>query len=122
MKKKNKKQAKSKVKTHFSLTTSIEADILRNKVKAMSRMMKMFKTLREENESVVQLKGICPDGKVPKGLLLEGKKAIENELVDRSKVFTNAKKLDQMNEAMPTSFGGGDLGGAPPGGLSTLTQ
>ena len=69
----------------------------------MSRMMKMFKTLREENESVVQLKGICADGKVPKGLLLEGKKAIENELVDRSKVFTNAKRLDAMNEAMPHS-------------------
>ena len=67
----------------------------------MSRMMRMFKTLREENESVVQLKGICSDGKVPKGLLLEGKKAIENELIDRSKVFTNAKKLDAMNEAMP---------------------
>lgn len=64
-------------------------------------MMKMFKTLREENESVVQLKGICPDGKVPKGVLLEGKKAIENELVDRSKVFSNAKQLDAMNEAMP---------------------
>lgn len=47
------------------------------------------------------MKGICPDGKVPKGLLLEGKKAIENELVDRSKVFSNAKKLDAMNEAMP---------------------
>jgi serine/threonine-protein phosphatase 2B catalytic subunit len=87
----------------------IEAELLRNKVKAMSRMMKMFKTLREENESVVQLKGICTDGKVPKGLLLEGKKAIENELVDRSKVFTNAKKLDAMNEAMPHS----------PGNLST---
>ena len=69
----------------------------------MGRMIKMFRTLREENESVVQLKGICPDGKVPKGLLLEGKKAIEDELVDRSKVFTNAKKLDQMNEAMPNS-------------------
>lgn len=63
--------------------------------------MKMFKTLREENESVVQLKGICADGKVPKGLLLEGKKAIENELIDRSSVFSNAKKLDAMNEAMP---------------------
>lgn len=80
----------------------------------MSRMMKMFKTLREENESVVQLKGICADGKVPKGLLLEGKKAIEDELVDRSKVFTNAKKLDAMNEAMPftpstTSAGSGEL-------------
>ena len=67
----------------------------------MSKMMKMFKTLREENESVVQLKGICPDGKVPKGLLLEGRKAIENELIDRSKVFTNAKKLDSHNEGMP---------------------
>ena len=66
-------------------------------------MMKMFKTLREENESVVQLKGICPDGKVPKGLLLEGKRAIENELVDRSKVFSTAKRLDAMNEAMPNS-------------------
>ena len=78
--------------------------------------MKMFKTLREENESVVQLKGICPDGKVPKGLLLEGKKAIENELVDRSKVFSNAKKLDAMNEAMPSM--GGDM--ENPGGSSAL--
>lgn len=68
-------------------------------------MMKMFKTLREENESVVQLKGICPDGKVPKGLLLEGKRAIENELVDRKGVFSNAKRLDAMNEAMPHSPG-----------------
>lgn len=64
-------------------------------------MMRMFKTLREENESVVQLKGICPDGKVPMGLLLEGKRAIENELVDRSKVFVNAKKMDSVNEGMP---------------------
>lgn len=69
----------------------------------MSKMMKMFKTLREENESVMQLKGICPDGKVPKGLLLEGKRAIESELVDRSKVFSNAKKLDSHNEGMPFS-------------------
>ena len=84
----------------------LEADLLRNKVRAMSKMMKMFKTLREENESVVQLKGICPDGKVPKGLLIEGKKAIENELIDRSKVFTNAKRLDAMNEGMPMKYGG----------------
>jgi serine/threonine-protein phosphatase 2B catalytic subunit len=67
----------------------------------MSKMMKMFKTLREENESVMQLKGICPDGKVPMGLLLEGKKALESEIVDRNQLFTNAKKLDSMNEGMP---------------------
>lgn len=72
----------------------------------MSKMMRMFKTLREENESVVQLKGICPDGKVPKGLLLEGRRAIENELIDRSSVFSNAKKLDSVNEGMPFMQGG----------------
>jgi serine/threonine-protein phosphatase 2B catalytic subunit len=82
----------------------IEAELLRNKVRAMSRMMKMLKTLREENESVVQLKGICPDGKVPKGLLLEGKRALETELLDRKDFFSNAKKLDIVNEAMPASF------------------
>jgi serine/threonine-protein phosphatase 2B catalytic subunit len=69
----------------------------------MSKMMKMFKTLREENESVVQLKGLCPDGKVPKGLLLEGKRALENELVDRTGIFNNAKKLDSVNEGIPMS-------------------
>ena len=79
----------------------IEADLLRNKVRAMSKMMVMFKTLREENESVVQLKGICPDGKIPKGLLLEGRKALENELVDRKSIFSSAKQQDSMNEAMP---------------------
>jgi serine/threonine-protein phosphatase 2B catalytic subunit len=67
----------------------------------MSKMMKMLKTLREENESVVQLKGICTDGKVPMGVLLEGKKALENELANKSDIFSNAKKFDSMNEAMP---------------------
>ena len=80
-------------------------------------MMKMFKTLREENESVMQLKGICPDGKIPMGLLLEGKKALESEIVDRNQLFTNAKKLDSMNEGMPltpnsTSTGSGSTLGS----------
>lgn len=76
----------------------------------MSRMMKMFKTLREENESIVQLKGICPDGKVPKGLLLEGKKALESELLDRKDFFSKAKELDSVNEAMPVHGEGGASG------------
>ena len=80
------KPSKRVIYSH-SLTHNAEADLLRNKVKAMSKMMIMFRNLREQNESVVQLKGICPDSKLPRGLLLEGKKAIENELIDRSKVF-----------------------------------
>lgn len=65
--------------------------------------MKMFKTLREENESVVALKGMCPDGKVPMGLLLEGKKALETELIDRKGFFTKAKSMDSINEGMPNT-------------------
>lgn len=77
----------------------------------MSRMMKIYKTLREENESIVQLKGICPDGKVPKGLLLEGKRALETQLLDRKDFFSNAKKLDSANEAMPDFPNGGSSAG-----------
>lgn len=98
----------------------IENELLRNKVRAMSRMMKMFKTLREENESIVQLKGICPDGKVPKGLLLEGKRALESELVDRKDFFSKAKEMDSVNEAMPNGAEGSVEGeakdGTPEGG------
>jgi flagellin-specific chaperone FliS len=32
---------------------NIDKEKIRNKVKSISRMMKIFKTLREENESVV---------------------------------------------------------------------
>ena len=85
----------------------------------MSRMMKMFKTLREENESVVQLKGICSDGKVPRGLLLEGKKALESELVDRSGVFLNAKRMDAMNEAMPLPMSRNSTATNSPSNLTT---
>jgi serine/threonine-protein phosphatase 2B catalytic subunit len=95
-------KAKSIIFTLLSINTIyIEADLLRNKIRAMSRMMKMFKTLREENESIVQLKGICPDGKVPKGLLLEGKRALESEIKDRKAFFSKARELDMVNEAMP---------------------
>lgn len=56
----------------------IETDVLRKKVKFISRMMKMQKTLREQNEEIVQLKGACPDHRIPKGLLLSGKDAIHD--------------------------------------------
>lgn len=69
---KNRRRFKAKpIVSHLLkiVNIAIGAELLRNKVLAMSRMMKMFRTLREENEMVVKLKGICPDGKVPKGLL-----------------------------------------------------
>jgi serine/threonine-protein phosphatase 2B catalytic subunit len=54
--------------------------IIKNKVRSVARMSKMFATLREESETLLKLKNMSPDGKLPRGLLLEGKPAIKNAL------------------------------------------
>ena len=53
---------------------------LKVKIKTIARMSKMFSTLREESETLLKLKNMSPDGKLPRGLLLEGKPAIRNAL------------------------------------------
>ncbi len=63
----------------------------------MARVSKMFATLREESESLLKIKNMSPDGKLPRGLLLEGKPAIKNAL----KQFNLAKELDKVNEKRP---------------------
>lgn len=42
----------------------------------ITMMMRMQKTLREENELILKLKGFCPDNKIPRGLILEGRNAL----------------------------------------------
>jgi len=49
--------------------TGGKADVLRNKVKFISKMMKLQKVLREESETIMKLKGQCPDNRIPAGLL-----------------------------------------------------
>lgn len=47
------------------------------KVKFITLMMKMFKTLREENELIMKLKGFCPGNKIPRGILMQGPEALK---------------------------------------------
>jgi serine/threonine-protein phosphatase 2B catalytic subunit len=70
---------------------------MKNKVKSVARMSKMFTTLREESENLLKLKNMSPDGKLPRGLLLEGKPAIKNAM----KQFNLARELDKTNEKRP---------------------
>merc|ERR1712100_177296 len=72
-------------------------DHLRKKVKTVARMARMFKTLRQENETVIRLKGVCPGHKLAPGLLLAGKEALEGELDQ----FNHLSQLDKMNEMRP---------------------
>merc|ERR1719160_1868736 len=72
-------------------------DHLRKKVKTVARMARMFKTLRQENETVIRLKGVCPGHKLAPGLLLAGKEAMVGELEQ----FQQVQGLDCENEKRP---------------------
>lgn len=78
-------------------------DRMRKKVRTIARMARMFKTLRQENEAVIRLKGVCPGHRLPAGVLLAGKSGLSTE-IDR---FDNAKNVDLMNEKRPENEEGG---------------
>jgi serine/threonine-protein phosphatase 2B catalytic subunit len=60
-------------------------------------MMKMMRTLREQNETVLKVKGISADNKIPQGLLSQGTTALESYV----EYFQEMKESDAVNERMP---------------------
>lgn len=80
---------------------SQKGSILREKVIAVTKMMNMYKTLRQEQESIVKLKQLSPNKKLPHGILAQGSEAIRQAI----STFNSAKQTDRMNEALPASDG-----------------
>lgn len=72
-------------------------DRMRKKVRTIARMARMFKTLRQENETVLKLKGVCPGHRMQAGLLLAGKDKLNSEL----EKFGHACDVDLLNELRP---------------------
>lgn len=70
--------------------------ILRNKVLAIGRMLRMYKILREELELVARLKDLNR-GQLPKGLLINGLEGLRSTILS----FEDARQADLANEALP---------------------
>ena len=60
-------------------------------------MMKMFKTVRQEKELILKLKGCCPGNKIPRGLILQGVEALKSAY----ERYNKAKVFDIINEKRP---------------------
>jgi len=72
--------------------------LLKKKVMAVSKVLKMYRLLRQEHEAIVQLKQLTPSHKMPVGLLGKGSEAIQAALQS----FDSARSADLENEKRPT--------------------
>ena len=70
------------------------------KVKFITMLMKMYRTIREEHELIMKLKGFCPGNKIPRGIILQGPEALKTAL----ERYKNAKSLDSVNERIPSHY------------------
>jgi serine/threonine-protein phosphatase 2B catalytic subunit len=71
--------------------------LLKKKVLSVSKILRMYKILRQEHEAIVQLKQLTPNHKMPFGLLGKGSLEIQKALSG----FEQAKQADAVNELRP---------------------
>jgi len=70
---------------------------IRNKVRAVSRMARVYNILREERERIIELKALIKSDRLPYGTLSLGSEGIRKAITN----FEEARKCDLINEHLP---------------------
>lgn len=71
--------------------------VLKSKVIALTKLIRMHKVLQENKQSINRLKKLSPGGRLEPGLLQRGAKAIDQAIAS----FKEAKIADKNNESVP---------------------
>merc|ERR1712048_1397995 len=76
-----------------------KTNMLKAKVLSVTKLMRMYKVLKENQDNIIRLKQLSPSGKLPSGVLAGGSGSIEKAIGS----FNGARAADKVNEAAPNT-------------------
>ncbi|KAJ1905493.1 3',5'-cyclic-nucleotide phosphodiesterase (PDEase) (3':5'-CNP) [Tieghemiomyces parasiticus] len=72
-------------------------NVIRNKIRAVGKLARVFSVLRAESESITELKGLLGTERLPVGSLASGADGLKRAIT----TFEQAREMDRQNERMP---------------------
>merc|ERR1712032_1692730 len=91
--------ANSVVRITGNQAQASKKNVLKGKVLSVTKLMRMYKVLKENQDNIIRLKQLSPNGMLPSGVLAGGSGSIEKAIGS----FNDARAADKVNEATPNA-------------------